>query len=522
MWRCLHLLVAVSLFGYSQADTPANCSYGAVKGKWTFYIGQGGHDNLLKCDDEFDVVEELVVDLAYPDVATVAGEPGAGFWTMVFNQGFEVAMGQRKFFAFSNYTGKVSHCFSTLNGWAHDVSGKNWSCYYGVKRAASQQNYVSAQTVENHLEWGRRFQYAGSMDERVEETRQEFDLDLDRKYVKNLNFVQRINRATKRWHATHYPQFEGLTLRVRQLMAGGGGVLLENQSPVGRGDNHHTKLRRRSMSDQETMKRRSKDSKKRFLQAAEVNMHDESSVTPVSSRKLLSLEELPKSFDWRDVDGVDYVPPVTSQGDCGSCYAVATASMLYSRFMIQSDGKIQKVFSPQDVVSCSEYSQGCMGGFPYLIGKYADDFGLVEESCFPYVGKDLECKEMDSKCRRYYVKDYHYIGGYYGACSEELMRLELVNHGPIAVGYDVAGSFFNYRKGIYSHIQDAEDELNQWRPVNHAVLVVGYGEEEDGYKYWIAQNSWGKFWGENGFFRIVRGVNELNFETIAVAASPVL
>lgn len=28
---------------------------------------------------------------------------------------------------------------------------------------------------------------------------------------------------------------------------------------------------------------------------------------------------------------------------------------------------------------------GCEGGFPYLIaGKYAQDFGLVEESCYPY------------------------------------------------------------------------------------------------------------------------------------------
>ena len=33
---------------------------------------------------------------------------------------------------------------------------------------------------------------------------------------------------------------------------------------------------------------------------------------------------------------------------------------------------MKPVFSPQDVVSCSGYAQGCSGGFPYLIaGKYA-------------------------------------------------------------------------------------------------------------------------------------------------------
>ena len=32
---------------------------------------------------------------------------------------------------------------------------------------------------------------------------------------------------------------------------------------------------------------------------------------------------------------------------------------------------------------------GCEGGFAYLIaGKYAEDFGVVEESCNPYTGKD--------------------------------------------------------------------------------------------------------------------------------------
>lgn len=55
-------------------------------------------------------------------------------------QGFEVVIHGRKYFAFSNYNGTganaTSYCDQTLPGWAHDVLGHDWVCYYGRKVAA--------------------------------------------------------------------------------------------------------------------------------------------------------------------------------------------------------------------------------------------------------------------------------------------------------------------------------------------------------------------------------------------------
>jgi cathepsin X len=55
---------------------------------------------------------------------------------------------------------------------------------------------------------------------------------------------------------------------------------------------------------------------------------------------------------------------------------------------------------------------------------------------------------------------------------------------------------------------------------DHCVSLVGWGEEEDGTPYWIMRNSFGEYWGDNGYAKVFRGNNTLKLEDSCSYAIP--
>lgn len=105
-------------------------------------------------------------------------------------------------------------------------------------------------------------------------------------------------------------------------------------------------------------------------------------------------------------------------------------------------------------------------------------------------------------------------------CNEELMKINLVKNGPMAVSFEVYNDFFHYKGGVYVHT-GLQEKFNPFEITNHAVLLVGYGvDAATGVKFWTVKNSWGTQWGEDGYFRIRRGTDECAIESIAVQSFP--
>jgi cathepsin B len=81
----------------------------------------------------------------------------------------------------------------------------------------------------------------------------------------------------------------------------------------------------------------------------------------------------------------------------------------------------------------------------------------------------------------------------------------------VEAAFTVYEGFENYVSGVYHKTSD--NILG-----GHAIKIVGWGVD-NGTKYWKVANSWNPYWGENGYFRIVRGVNECGIEDSVVASS---
>ena len=244
---------------------------------------------------------------------------------------------------------------------------------------------------------------------------------------------------------------------------------------------------------------------------------------------LVPLEDLPAQALWNNIDGVSYLTNIRNQHVptyCGSCWAHAATSALSDRIKIARKAAWPDInISPQVIISCETTDQGCHGGEAYNAFEWMANNEVTDETCSIYRARGLdngqECSAMNV-CRNCnpgeacFVPDQYLVYGVdeFGHVSgEENMMQEIAQRGPIACGIAVPEKLENdYTGGIFC------DETGDMEIV-HDISVVGYGEE-DGQKYWLVRNSWGTHWGEEGFFRVCRGTNNIAIESDCAWATP--
>lgn len=233
---------------------------------------------------------------------------------------------------------------------------------------------------------------------------------------------------------------------------------------------------------------------------------------------------------------------IRDQGDCAASWAFSALDVATDRIAKVYEGKRgNESSSAQMIISCAILpgnANGCSPatmdiGWRYIESSNKDSDGkptggIVTEKCYPYesgsTGKAAECKINSNANRiicpsdnRPFNKPLLNSGpGYYvrAASSNDIME-EIKENGPVQMGFKVFDDFFMYKSGIYSKHPSAK-VANVEDPY-HSVKVLGWGSE-NGVDYWLAANSWGPQWGENGYVRIKRQDDETEFGHYAYAA----
>lgn len=260
--------------------------------------------------------------------------------------------------------------------------------------------------------------------------------------------------------------------------------------------------------------------------------------TAPRSWTMYSNDDLPDNVDWRSMNGKNYLSWTKNQHIpqyCGSCWSQGSTSAIADRFNILNDLSTMTpvALDAQVMVNCNA-GGSCNGGNPAGVYEFAHTNGLRHASCMQYVAKNLDhagaCDDID-KCRDcsfpahiwdsmqdpdlcYAVDDtLYYVDDYYTITGADDMKAELYAHGPISCGIHVTDAFEAYTGGIYS--EDAQFFL-----LNHEISVVGYGLDADtNTPYWIGRNSWGSYWGEMGFFRMIMGAGDLGITRNCIAGT---
>lgn len=267
---------------------------------------------------------------------------------------------------------------------------------------------------------------------------------------------------------------------------------------------------------------------------------------PPSTSRLLQSFTLPQNYDLRlRFPKCSSLFTVRNQAGCGACWAFASMTSLSDRICIKTYSQrspLQRSWSFQDPLECCpanlcgfEAQMGCNGG--YIDGGFAYAFltGVVSgegygnfTTCKPFFlapGRQANlvpaCTAQCTNPSQFpisYANDRRKILGLRiyeskiitAATFITQVKEAIFKRGSVVTYMDVYEDFMTYQSGIYQQ---------KWGRIlgGHAVRVIGWGFDADsGLNYWLCVNSWSKYWGDNGYFRIVLGRNEVLIEDTVV------
>ncbi len=206
------------------------------------------------------------------------------------------------------------------------------------------------------------------------------------------------------------------------------------------------------------------------------------------------------SFDWRNVNGVNWVTSVKNQGSAGTCWDFAGCGILEAKYMLTRDDTTYQPDVSEQQLLCAGVGS-ISGGNAYNVDDYAVSTGVVLESELPYTQQNTSpLWPLASGWQNRVFKASSDYTMFSQGTSLSYLKACLKTYGPLTIQCVVPQDWYN--------LQDSSGSGN------HEVVIVGYQDNSNapGGGYWIVKNSWGSWWNGDG--------NHNGYGEIAYASEP--
>lgn len=162
-----------------------------------------------------------------------------------------------------------------------------------------------------------------------------------------------------------------------------------------------------------------------------------------------------ESFDWRDRHGKNWITSNKDQQDSGFCSAFTAVGATEAMTNLYYNQLLNVDLSEQEAACCNGDSNPWNGMVLSAPLSYISNHGVCDEEAYPFVNDPLESLNCRSALTN--PNELIKIGGYTPVNNtEDCMKNAIINHGPLA-------------SSIHCHWVSLE-------PINHAMLIVGYGQ----------------------------------------------
>lgn len=231
---------------------------------------------------------------------------------------------------------------------------------------------------------------------------------------------------------------------------------------------------------------------------------------------------VPTSFDsgkqWPDCKTIQQI---RDQQNCGAGWAFSEAEILSDRWCIATNGSFNSTLSPEYIISCDTSDAGCANN-PFLedAWSFLSTTGTTTEECLPYVSGQGDVPTCPDLCQdkspiKHFKVDAQTIQ-LFDPSNLAAVQEDIMKYGPVQMAFVVYQDFLTYSSGVYRR-------LSGGIVGGQVVKLSGWGVDTvTGLPYWIAANNWGRSWGMNGYFWILRGSNECDCELNLYSARPLL